>query len=270
MIRGSLRILAVAAVAAFALVPAPASAVTPVSGCRGLDRAGETYVLTADISASMDPCFFVDADRITLDLNGHTITGTNGVGIWDGGASRTSTVVKNGRFTKFNEGILLEDSTRSTVRAVNASDNHGRGIIVGPNSLVKDCTVLRNALGGITAGDGGQVEGCLVQDNNGGFGILGGQRMLVTRNTVIGNGSGIEVGRNSTVTHNTSTGNGESGIAVDAGSLVSRNTANGNGGSGIYAVCPSTVTHNTALGNTINFNPIGPAACIDLHNTFAP
>lgn len=75
MIRGSLRGLAVAAVAAFALVAAPAGAVTPVSDCRGLDRAGETYVLTADISASMDPCFFVDADRIAFDLNGHTITG---------------------------------------------------------------------------------------------------------------------------------------------------------------------------------------------------
>jgi parallel beta-helix repeat protein len=153
------------------------------------------------------------------------------------------------------------------MRSVDVSDSRGHGIIVGPNSLVKDCTVLRNALGGITGG-GGQVEGCLVQDNNGGFGGLGGQRMLVRRNTVMGNGSGIEAGRNSTVTHNTATGNGETGIAVDADSLVSRNTANGNGGSGICVACPSTVTHNTALGNVMNFNPIGPGSCVVLHDTF--
>src|SRR6185436_18977613 len=57
--------------------PAPAAAVTPVAACADLTKAGETYVLTAHIALppGRAACFVVLADRITLDLNGHTITG---------------------------------------------------------------------------------------------------------------------------------------------------------------------------------------------------
>src|SRR5580765_4415176 len=134
MLRHSLRGLAVSAIAAFTLAPAPAAAVTLLNGCDALDKAGETYVLTQDIAATGDPCFFVDADRITLDLNGHTVTGSGGVGIFDA-AARTLTVVKNGTIQAFGLGIDLSSSTRSTIRAVTASDNR-LGMSIGPISLV--------------------------------------------------------------------------------------------------------------------------------------
>jgi hypothetical protein len=118
------------------------------------------------------------------------------------------------------------------------------------------------------------VEGCYIggtPDGGGnvGFGLDGGQRMLVTRNVVKHNGfGGIRVGENSTVTHNTSNENGVDGIGVGPRSLVTSNTANDNGQDGIQASCPSTVTHNTALGNDLrNFNPVGQG-CVDLHNNF--
>ena len=147
------------------------------------------------------------------------------------------TVVKNGTIQAFGLGIDLSSSTRSTIRAVTASDNR-LGMSIGPISLVKDCVVQRNVSHGIVTGDGVQVENCLIggdeDDGNGGFGLVGGQRMLVTRNTVISNGnSGILVGMNSTVTHNTSNENSNDGIAVGQKSLVSSNTANDNGGDGI-------------------------------------
>ena len=40
-----------------------------------MGQAGETYNLTTDINSG-PVCFVVLADRITLDLAGHTITGT--------------------------------------------------------------------------------------------------------------------------------------------------------------------------------------------------
>jgi hypothetical protein len=257
MLRQSLRGFAVAAIAAVGLgSPAPAAAVTPVAACADLTKAGETYILTADISSGPGVvCFRVLADRITLDLAGHTITGsgtggpgTTSGGIWDQNGTRTSTVVKNGSVTNFAIGIVLNFSSRSTIRGVTTSDN-GIGMLIGPTSLVKDCTVQRNVTHGIVTTDGVQVEGCLIggdaDDGNGGFGLVGGQRMLVTKNTVIGNGdSGILVGMNSTVTHNTANENGNDGIAVGQKSLVSYNTAADNEGDGIEAVCPSTITHN--------------------------
>jgi hypothetical protein len=269
MLRHSLRVLAVAAVAAFALSPSPAAAVTLVNSCRDLDKAGETYILTADINAT-GTCFVVLADRITLDLAGYTVTGSGSPssGIWDNGGARTSTVVKNGSIKGFRlDAISLGTSTRSTIRAVTASEN-GLGMIIGPASLVKECIVQRNGGHAIIIGDGGQVEGCNIGGNVG-FGVDGGQRTLVTRNIVKNNGfGGIRVGENSTVTHNTSSENGVDGIGVGPRSLVTSNTANDNGQDGIQAACPSTITHNTALGNDLrNFNPVGQG-CVDLHNNF--
>ena len=104
MLKSSLRGLALAAVAACTLGPVPAAAVTQVSACRPLGKAGETYVLTANITAPGD-CFTILADRITLDLAGHTVTGPgSATGVSDGIAARTSTVVKNGSVPGFGIG----------------------------------------------------------------------------------------------------------------------------------------------------------------------
>ena len=302
MLRHSLRCLAVAAVAAVMLGPSPAAAVTSVGACQQLDKAGETYIVTADIvnpGTDERGCFPVLADRVTLDLGGHTITGSGSQGVTDVGAARISTVVKNGRVTGFGIGIALQFSSRSTVRNVTASDNQRFGMSIGgPNSLVKDCIVQRNGQDGIVAGDGVQVQGCLIGGvdsgnnlGNGETGLQGGQRMLVTRNTVIGNGIGIVVGPNSTVTHNTAADNssggivagpqslvtsntvnenGQDGIAIGQRSTVTFNTANGNDRDGIQAFCPVTITHNTATGNGgLDIGSLGPG-CVIQNNTTTP
>jgi hypothetical protein len=163
------------------------------------------------------------------------------------------------------------------VRNVTVVENTD-GIELGPDSLVKDCTAQRNFQNGIELGDRGQVENCVVGDaepgagvdGNGEFGIVGGQRMLVTRTKANGNGnSGILVGMRSTVSHSTASFNGNDGIAVGQGSLVTRNTADHNDGDGIEAVCPSTITHNTTGANGLDINLIG-TGCVDLHNVRTP
>ena len=137
MLKISLRTLAAAAIAAFSLGPVAAAAVTPVSACGPLDKAGETYVLTADITLAVSGqnCLIVSAERITIDLAGHTITGltTNGgAGISDDSRDRASTIVKNGTITNFGTGIFLNNSSRGTIRNVTTSDN-GIGIWIGQN-----------------------------------------------------------------------------------------------------------------------------------------
>jgi hypothetical protein len=83
-----------------------------VNACQPLDTAGETYVVTADITV-LEPdgtCFPVLADRITVDLGGHTLTGpstTLSKGISDDAVARTSTVVKNGTIQRFGRAIDL-------------------------------------------------------------------------------------------------------------------------------------------------------------------
>jgi hypothetical protein len=130
---------------------------------------------------------------------------------------------------------------------------------------VLDCIVQRSSgTGGILTGDQVQIENCIVGnaapgaglDGNRGAGIIGGSRMLVTQNTVIGNGqavlgpdAGMRLGASSTVTHNRVIENGLDGISTGPRSLVTGNTANRNGQDGIAVGQDSVVTHNTASAN---------------------
>ena len=288
--RHSLQGLVIAAVAAFALDPGPAAAVTQLNSCADLTTAGETYVLTANVSDSPSgrgACFRILADRITLDLGGHTVTGLGtdgGVCVWDGGGSRVNTVIRNGVLTDCGWGTLLRVSTRTTVRNITAVHNFN-GIEIGSDSLVKDCVAQRNLNNGIQSGDRGQVENCVVGDavpgvgvdGNGNFGIVGGDRMLVTRTKANGNANaGIRVGENSTVTHNTVAENGIGGIVAGARSLVTNNTANNNGANGITVGERSTVNYNTVADSsddgieavcpsTIMYNEVGPSGAENIH-----
>src|SRR6202035_5601358 len=51
---------------------------TAVASCADLTASG-SYYLTQDVS-SAGTCFFIDADNITLNLNGHTVTYATGGG----------------------------------------------------------------------------------------------------------------------------------------------------------------------------------------------
>ena len=57
------------------LILRPLSTSTPVTSCGILDSANSTYTLGADIANyQYDTCFYIRADGITLDGNGHTVT----------------------------------------------------------------------------------------------------------------------------------------------------------------------------------------------------
>jgi hypothetical protein len=197
------------------------------------------------------------------------------------------TTVKNGAIRGFGVGINLGSSARNTIRDLEVSDA-GYGLVLGPRSLVKGCLIESNRQDGINIGYFGQVQDCTIGDappnvggGNGGNGIFGGIRMLITNNTVVGNQSGILVGDFSTVSFNTSSANTVYGVlAFGTRTLITGNTTNDNGnaevatgglssvssnisndnvgggiGVGVEASCPSTVTNNKSSGNSLlNYN----------------
>ena len=256
---------------------ATAGAVTVITSCpQTLAKPGETYVIDGDLT-SQGTCLTVAADRITIDFRGWSIEGdgTTGAAVSDGGVSRMLTTLKNGLVGGFETGIDLAASTRSQILGMLVGGNVLDGIVSGARSLVKgspvkgspgtDCFVGFNDGDGISVGDFGQVQGCLVLEN-GVDGIRGAGHALVTGNQSFLNfGNGITVGTFGTVTFNDSSGNDVDGISVDERSLVNGNLADGNGDDGIEAVCPSTITNNGALGNGDQDYAI-PPGCIFHHN----
>ena len=134
------------------------------------------YVLTADLRASGD-CLTVAADRVTIDLKGHTITGDGtGGGVREGDRGWNLVSVRNGSIISFEYGIDLAASTRSEIRNVKVEGNGVDGMLLGNRALVKGCSASGNAWYGIEAADYALVQENVVKDNG-----VGGISWAITR-----------------------------------------------------------------------------------------
>jgi hypothetical protein len=257
MHKQSLRVVVVLAVA---LVSALAGAdvvsaggAVPISACQTLSDANTTYKLTADLIGCLE-CLVVANDKITIDLQGHSITSSCGGGA--GIASelnigRDLIVIKNGSIKGYSFGIGLSTSRRVSVLGVTVRDNSTYGIAVGPDSLVKACEASGSGIG-VLVFDRGQVQQCNSHDNANGIEAVG-DNCLITMITANENFfSGINVfGNKCTVSYNTANNNSSTGIFApfSARHLITRNVALNNGNHDYSIGCPSddsTTTRPTA------------------------
>ena len=162
-----------------------AAAVTNIDSCRTITQSG-SYRLTKNLHAKGD-CLIVDADFVTIDLNGHTITGNgtgNGVGDDFFQQGRRGIVVRNGTIANFQSGVSLAFSE---------------------GCIVEQLRVFDNKFDGISAGTGSIVRGNIAIGNVNGFRLSSGTTM--TGNTARDNTDGIEITCPSNVIGNTATGN---------------------------------------------------------------
>ena len=101
----------------------------PLSQCADLTKSG-TYYLSQDVT-SAGTCFFIDADNITLNLNGHTITYGTG-----GGTGATP-------------GIMLADDwfngSGYDIAATGTTEKHGGFIVYGGNITSSTAAAPRSA-----------------------------------------------------------------------------------------------------------------------------
>jgi hypothetical protein len=258
----SLRVIAVVAIAIVTtLAGAPqarAGGVVNISTCQTLSGFNTVYRLTTDLTptTTCGDCLVVAADRITIDLQGHSITNTcfgNGLAITDGRSARDLIVVKNGSITGYAIGVALESSTRVSVLGITSTFNLNVGIVVGARGLVKSSEVSGSVFG-IRVHDRSQVQQCNAHDNGLGISSVG-DNCLITMNTANFNTVGIALpdANKCTVSYNTASNNSDVGIGAGgvsvggSGHLVTQNVAMNNGSFFDYTInCPSTVTNNTS------------------------
>jgi hypothetical protein len=96
-------------------------------GCGILGTAGQTYTMTGNVSIDSANCFLIQAENVTLDCNGYTITTTTwGVGV--GGGDINSTI-KNCKINSAYEGIALTHTNgTATISNLTISTPYGTGI----------------------------------------------------------------------------------------------------------------------------------------------
>ena len=214
---------------------------------------GAYYLTTNLIGNDTADGIVVRASDVTLDLNGFALVGR--VPSVPGGAPEPAGRRPQSRATfsgiNANSGVTnlevfngsLLDWSASGVNAdqcdgcvfehLRISGSGSWGLVAGLRSTVRDCTVIHNPGGGISADYHSVVSGCVSAENGGnGFWCSGGGTVrdcLAMNNS----GDGLAAGDVSIFTGCTSRDNEGSGFSAGAGSLVSACTSTANSQTGI-------------------------------------
>jgi len=149
-------------------------------------RSGKTYYLTQDIEIDSGICFFVNADDITLDFQGHTITlidetpTAGAIGVVANG--KKNLVIKNGFIRGFPTGMRLTDVQNSKVENMDVTttqDNNLLGVEVsGMGNIIIDNKIYGNSDGLKVSGSDMLVIGNEIYDNSKGI-VIDGEKISV-------------------------------------------------------------------------------------------
>ncbi|MBI3491046.1 MAG: right-handed parallel beta-helix repeat-containing protein [Acidobacteria bacterium] len=274
----------VVAANAFGQSPASNEVVTTV-GLAKTVNCGDAIVVSTTLQSDLT-CdrtgLIIGADGITLDLNGHSLTGPGGGGGYPGIiiTGHTGVSIVNGIVNNFGHGVLLlSGANRNIIRNVTTNSQFFNGISVfgSSDNVIENCHVNGSGSFGVGlngASNGNAVRNCTVT-GSGSSGIFigggGGQppsfNNVVTGNSVHDNpttgpaisifGSANNTVDGNDVVHNV-VGTGGHGIGVSTGSndnTVSNNHVSNNSALGISinnASLNNRVTANTVSGNTSN------------------
>jgi len=255
---------------AFQVTCAHATGPIPIKACQTISEPG-SYVLKGNLTVTENqPCLVVDADFVTIDLGGYTLTGpglawfgTYGLdayGIWVpplvvGASIKRGIVVRNGTVTGFTYGVFLYPTMDAVVENVRALNNYRSGIRTGSGATVRDSVANGNNFDdfegeGIEVGANSIILNSTANDNGHG-GIWAGDGCVVSGNIANSNGgNGISTGIGCTVSGNTASSNGSLGMQLySSGQTVMGNSANHNDEGGMEIYCPSNIRGNTFIEN---------------------
>lgn len=220
--------------------------------------ASGSYYLVGNISTTGNG-IVIDADNVTIDLNGFTFSGGTGHGIM--GAYVKNTEIRNGVVADWEKnGIDLGGSYLSRIIDVRAVDNGWSGIVVNGDSTVLTSVAQNNRRSGIEVGDGSLVDRCTAVDNSieadyAGIRASGGSRVVgcISNSNRLGHGIWLENGSYAIVADSVAEGNGQDGIRIDGdGCVVRNNNSNNNFGAGVMV----TGVINNGAANRIDGNQV--------------
>ena len=249
--------LAVFAAAIFAAPASSAPSADPQCG----DVLTSDVVLTSNLVCSGDALTIAGFAEVTLDLHGHSISGSGvGTGITispslneDLSQSTPGHVtVKNGSVRGFQTGIAVvpsfihgDDSVQLDQLSIRANGTGFSGFLGGVETTLADSTIARNLGNGVAVSHflGFRMINDQVREN-GGNGIFAGDQdgLRLLQDSFIAHNGGAGARLESTfatVSGNTFLGNGGTGLSIEEstcfvlGYLVSNNVADQNGGGGM-------------------------------------
>jgi parallel beta-helix repeat protein len=211
-----------------------------------------SYYLTGNITGvSGKNGITINADDVTLDLNGFALIGV-------GGSLRGIFVPTTHRNLRIHNGTVHNWGSNSGMNcssATNCQFDHLRisqsgGFLCGVGSVLSDVSVDGNSGGGLATGDRCTLKACSATGNTSGFSL--GSYCTITESTAAGNSNdGMSVGSFCTILGCTVTGSSIDGIGAGSDCTIKDCTVSSNAVDGIHNY-PSTrclVVNCTASGN---------------------
>jgi parallel beta-helix repeat protein len=214
-----------------------------------------SYYLTGNLGVAKTSGIQINAEGVTLDLNGFQISrasGSGGIGIEILDTSHRASV-RNGSIQGFFYGInrvFSPDSARTcTFRDLAVSGCTDTGIFAGPSAVLESCRAHDNSgSSGIFASAGSSLTNCTAYNNTATVGIVSGGGSSLTNCTAYNNiaAYGISAGLGSSLTNcsassNFSAASRSGGIETSSGCTITHCTA-------FFNFSTATATPTTGMG----------------------
>jgi hypothetical protein len=172
----------------------------------------------------------INADDVTLDLNGFALIGPNGSS--DGinvASARRNLRIHNGTARGWSIGIDCTLATNSQFDHLRVSQNQV-GFVCGDGGVLSEISAEDNTAGaGIEAGSRCTLSACQALNNTSSSGIFTGDSCTVTASTAIGNSMGFNIQNHCILTGCTAvSNNGLGGIVPTADCVIKDCIANAN------------------------------------------
>ena len=247
--------------------PAPAGVDTTNAAWHFIINQPGSYYLSANLGVTKTHGIQINAEGVTLDLNGFQIARTSGSGGNGIEIPPTSdrASIRQGSIIGFNNGIeSLYDASYAcgcSFRDLAVSRCTGKGIHAGEGAVLESCRAHDNSGNdAIRAERGSSLTNCTASNNTTANGIFANVGSSLSNCSASGNTGthGIRANASSALTNCSASFNTVAfGIWADVGSTVTHCTASNNvsadsASAGIYAAPGCTVSHSTAAGNSSN------------------
>ena len=225
---------------------------TPISNANfTISSSGSYYLTTNLVCAGVG--ITIDADNVTLDLNGFAIIGRDSASTWGIHTSSgyyTNLVVRNGTITSFGQlGMDVSMCRGSLFENLALLDNGYSGIAIGDYSQANHCRAANNGSHGFSINARSTAIGCIAL-KNGLNGFDGDSDAIILNCIAYSNRqNGIKTDDNSQVKNCVSTCNSSNGIITLTGSLLEGNNCASNGIHGISVRTRCVVKNNNCIYN---------------------
>jgi hypothetical protein len=241
---------------------APASAVTTDANYHFIINQPGSYYLSANLGVTKTNGIQINAEGVTLDLNGFQISrasGSGGTGIQIPATSHRASV-RSGSIKGFDNGInsLFAGARGCAFRDLAVSACAGNGILTGGGAVLESCRAHDNSGNyGISASEGSSLTNCTASNNTVISGISAGQGSSLTNCTASNNTgfAGISTATVSSLTNCTAYNNtADYGIHAGPGCSLANCSAYANSSAastsaGIGTAPGCTITHCTSSSN---------------------